>query len=188
VVGHAGAKAALFLIVGILLDRHQTVDEWELSGRGRRQHLLGGLYALAALALAGLPPFGTALGKSLCDDAVGSWGSALFMAVSAVTGGAVLRAGMRCFTRWGGETPTVESAPGATEGDEKPDGVLSRTPPSMYTAVVVLLLGCLLVGVLPGVADAADSAGRRFVDTAGYLAAAVFGKAVQSAAPAPVSG
>lgn len=45
----------LFLIVGILLDRHRTVDELELSGRGRGHWQLAGLYLLAALALAGLP-------------------------------------------------------------------------------------------------------------------------------------
>ncbi|MCV7060843.1 NADH-quinone oxidoreductase subunit D, partial [Mycolicibacterium vaccae] len=55
VLGHAGAKSALFLIAGILLGRYQSVDELELSGRGRGQWLLGGLYLVAALAMAGLP-------------------------------------------------------------------------------------------------------------------------------------
>lgn len=170
VVGHAGAKSALFLIVGLLLDRHQTVDEFELSGRGRGQWFLGGLYLLAAVALAGLPPFGTALGKSLCEEAIGSgWGSALFLVISAATGGAVLRAGVRCFTRWG--SGVEESTDGATKGEEEPDTVLSRTPPSMYTAIAVLLVGCLAAGVLPRVSEAADVAGRHFVDSAGYVAA-----------------
>lgn len=187
VVGHAGAKSALFLIVGILLDRHQTVDELELSGRGRGQHLLAAFYLTAALALAGLPPFGTALGKSLCEDALGSgWGSALFLAVSAVTGGAVLRAGVRCFTRWGDGGEAAQPANGATRGEEEPDTVLRRIPPSMYLPIVVLLLGCLAVGVLPNVADAAELVGRRFVDTTGYIAT-VLGHAVSSpsAASAP---
>jgi formate hydrogenlyase subunit 3/multisubunit Na+/H+ antiporter MnhD subunit len=48
---------------------------------------LGVLYLTAASALAGLPPFGTTLGKSLCEHAIGStWGSALFLVISALTG------------------------------------------------------------------------------------------------------
>jgi multicomponent Na+:H+ antiporter subunit D len=188
VMGHAGAKSALFLIVGILLDRYQTVDELELSRRGRGQHLLAVLYLTAALALAGLPPFGTALGKSLCEDALGSgWGSALFLLISAATGGAVLRAGVRCFTRWGGSAEVDESAKGATRGEEEPDTVLRRIPPSMYVPVVVLLLGCLAAGVLPHVVEAVDAAGRRFVETTGNIAA-VLGRAVPSQATGPSSG
>jgi multicomponent Na+:H+ antiporter subunit D len=187
VVGHAGAKSALFLIVGILLDRHQTVDELELSGRGRGQRLLAACYLTAGLALAGLPPFGTALGKALCEDALGSmWGIALFVTISAATGGAVLRAGARCFTKWGGGSNAGQPANAAPRGDEEPDTVLRRIPPSMYVPIVVLLVGCLAVGVLPHVAEGAELAGRRFVDTAGYIAA-VFGRAVpsQSMGPAP---
>lgn len=188
VMGHAGAKSALFLIVGILLDRHQTVDELELSGRGRGQWLLGGLYLVAALALAGLPPFGTALGKSLCEDALGSnWGSGLFLVISAMTGAAVLRAGVRCFTRWGGGAETEDSGDQATKGEEEPDTVLQRTPLSMYAPVIALLVGCLAVGVLPSVARAASAAGRRFVDSAGYLAA-ILGRSVAESPAESVPG
>ncbi|VBA49393.1 proton-conducting transporter membrane subunit [Mycobacterium pseudokansasii] len=176
VLGHAGAKSALFLIVGILLDRHRTVDELELSGRGRGQWPLAGLYLVAALALAGLPPFGTALGKSLCEEAIGSgWASTLFLVTSAATGGAVLRAGVRCFTRWGSDAEPSADTSRASKGEEEPDTVLRRTPPSMYFPVAVLLLGCLAAGVVPGLVQAADGAGRRFVDTAGYVAAVVGG-------------
>lgn len=77
-------------------------------GMRRGQWQLAGLYLLVALALAGLPPFGTALGKSLCEEAIGSgWASALFLLASAATGGAVLRAGVRCFTRWGGRRGAI---------------------------------------------------------------------------------
>jgi multicomponent Na+:H+ antiporter subunit D len=167
-VGHAGAKSALFLIVGILLDRHHSVDEWELVGHGRGQPVLAACYLAAAVALAGLPPFGTALGKSLCEEAVGSaWGSVLFLGVSALTAGAVLRAGIRCFTGLGGRSePTDDAAAGLrTRGDEQPDTRLRRTPPSMYTAIGLLLSGCLAAGVLPGVAHGADTAARRFVES-----------------------
>lgn len=173
-VGHAGAKSALFLIVGVLLDRHHSVDEWELAGRGRGQPLLAACFGTAAVALAGLPPFGTALGKTLCEEAVGSgWGSALFLGVPALTGGAVLRAGIRCFTGIGGRTePSDDVASGRrTRGDEEPDTWLRRTPLSMYVAIGLLLAGCLAAGLLPGVARGAQSAAARFVE-AGAVAAA----------------
>ncbi|OBF98601.1 hypothetical protein A5772_14540 [Mycolicibacter sinensis] len=171
-IGHAGAKSALFLIVGILLDRHHSVDEWELVGRGRGQPVLAACYAAAAVALAGLPPFGTALGKSLCEEALGSgWGSALFLGVSAFTGGAVLRAGIRCFTGLGGRSEPSGDLGRTTGGDEQPDTRLRRTPPSMYTAIGLLLAGCLAAGVLPAVARGADTAARRFIDAGAATAA-----------------
>lgn len=171
-IGHAGAKSALFLIVGILLDRHHSVDEWELVGRGRGQPVLAACYAAAAVALAGLPPFGTALGKSLCEEALGSgWGSALFLGVSAFTGGAVLRAGIRCFTGRGGRSEPSDDLGRTTRGDEQPDTRLRRTPPSMYTAIGLLLAGCLAAGVLAAVARGADTAARRFVDAGAATAA-----------------
>jgi multicomponent Na+:H+ antiporter subunit D len=171
-IGHAGAKSALFLIVGILLDRHHSVDEWELVGRGRGQPVLAACYAAAAVALAGLPPFGTALGKSLCEEALGSgWGSALFLGVSAFTGGAVLRAGIRCFTGLGGRSEPSGDLGRTTRGDEQPDTRLRRTPPSMYTAIGLLLAGCLAAGVLPAVARGADTAARRFIDAGAATAA-----------------
>lgn len=171
-IGHAGAKSALFLIVGILLDRHHSVDEWELVGRGRGQPVLAACYAAAAVALAGLPPFGTALGKSLCEEALGSgWGSALFLGVSAFTGGAVLRAGIRCFTGRGGRSEPSDDLGRTTRGDEQPDTRLRRTPPSMYIAIGLLLAGCLAAGVLPAVARGADTAARRFIDAGAATAA-----------------
>ncbi|MGV0749499.1 complex I subunit 5 family protein [Mycolicibacter minnesotensis] len=184
-IGHAGAKSALFLIVGILLDRHHSVDEWELAGRGRGQPLLAACFGIAAVALAGLPPFGTALGKSLCEEAVGSgWGSALFLAVSALTAGAVLRAGVRCFTGVGGRTePSDDVASGRrTRGDEEPDTWLRRTPASMYLAIGLLLTGCLAGGLLPGVARGAQSAAARFVDAGAVAGASVPGWSVSGAA------
>jgi multicomponent Na+:H+ antiporter subunit D len=174
-IGHAGAKSALFLIVGILLDRHHSVDEWELVGRGRGQPALAACYAVAAAALAGLPPFGTALGKSLCEEAVGTaWGSALFLGVSALTAGAALRAGIRCFTGFGGhhtEPPDDPAVGRTTRGDEQPDTWLRRTPASMYTAIGLLLTACLAAGVLPAVARGADIAARCFLDAGAAIEA-----------------
>lgn len=177
IAGHAGAKSALFLVVGILLDRYGTVDEWQLAGRGRSQFALGTAYFVAAAALAGMPPFGVALGKSLCEEAVGNgWGSALFLLVSALTGGAVLRAGLRCFIGKGSRTQRA-LRDDATTGEEEPDTRLRRIPPSMYAAVTVLLAGCLAAGTLPAVVAATHRAAHHFVDSTGYFTAILAGDA-----------
>ncbi|WP_369201268.1 complex I subunit 5 family protein [Streptomyces sp. PU-14G] len=91
VLGHAGVKAALFACAGVLVDRFGSVDEQELHGRGTRLRPVGVLFTVGGLALAGLPPFGTGLGKALSEEAAGGWLTVVFVAVSAATGGAVLR-------------------------------------------------------------------------------------------------
>jgi multicomponent Na+:H+ antiporter subunit D len=116
VIGHAGVKAALFACVGILLDRYGSVDEHELYGRAGRLAPVGVLFTVGGLALAGLPPFGTALGKALTEEAGGPLVSALFVVVSAVTGGTVLRAAARIFKGWG--PPPLEGCDYETSGED----------------------------------------------------------------------
>jgi multicomponent Na+:H+ antiporter subunit D len=185
VLGHAGAKAALFLIAGVLLARCRTIDELELYAGVRDQRLLAVLYFVAALALAGLPPFGTALGKSIAEEATYTagyhWGPALFVAVSALTGGAVLRFGARAFLGLG-DRPDPEHLAEATPGEEEPDDRLSgRTPVTMLTAILVLLAGGLAVGLVPDLGVAAAHAAERLIDGTGYA-----GQLLAGEKPAPL--
>ncbi|MFE5161405.1 hypothetical protein ACFRNT_23430 [Streptomyces sp. NPDC056697] len=74
--------------------------EHELFGRARGLPEVGALFAVGGPALCGLPPFGSGLGKAVAEEAAGhtaAWLPALYVLVSAVTGGAVLRAGPRIF-------------------------------------------------------------------------------------------
>jgi formate hydrogenlyase subunit 3/multisubunit Na+/H+ antiporter MnhD subunit len=176
VAGHAGAKAALFGLVGVLLDRYGSVDEHALHGRGRELRRAGGLFLLGGLALAGLPPFGTGLGKALSEHAAGesaAWLPAVYVLVSAITGGAVLRAGLRVF--WGaGPQPRRSHADVETSGEGEEPEVRDprRAVPLTMTVVPALLLACCLaIGVLPGVGPAIADGARAFADRAGYLAA-----------------
>jgi multicomponent Na+:H+ antiporter subunit D len=181
VVGHAGVKSALFLLVGILLNRYGNVDEHRLYGRAKRDRLPACLYFAAALGLAGLPPFGLALGKSVTEDAVAvagySWGPALFIAVSALTGGAVLRAGLRVFGGLGPRPVPGSSSGGGEEStgaEEKPEtGGLPRTPVTMLLAIGILLAGSLAAGLLPDAGQAFAHAAQRFTDAAGYISQAL---------------
>ncbi|MGX4687975.1 complex I subunit 5 family protein [Streptomyces sp. JNUCC 63] len=168
-LGHAGVKAALFACAGILLDRYGSVDEFSLHGRGRQLRLVGAMFAVGGLALAGLPPFGTGLGKAVAEEAVGGPLTVLYVAVSALTGAAVLRVAARVFLGLG---PPPEERRGGERDEDKTSGSgeepetrqrLDKVPHTMRTVPAVLLLAALAVGAVPGFADlvghAVDEAG-----------------------------
>ncbi|WP_052863252.1 complex I subunit 5 family protein [Streptomyces niger] len=158
-IGHAGVKAALFACAGILLDRYGSIDEYALHGRARELRLTAACFTAGGLALAGLPPFGTALGKAVTEEAAGPWLTALFVLVSAVTGGAVLRVAARVFGGHG--TPPAAGEERETSGEgERPETEqqLTRVPATMLAVPGVLLVGALLAGVLPALHSAVGSA------------------------------
>ncbi|MBB4684030.1 complex I subunit 5 family protein [Amycolatopsis jiangsuensis] len=180
VLGHAGAKSALFLLVGVLLNRWESVDENELAGRGSRTQ--GVLFVVAALGLAGLPPFGSALGKDVTEGASPEWTAGLAVLISAVTAGAVLRAGLR--VHFGlGRQPRGGSGDKSTGSGEEPETTqrIQRIPATMLGAVVLLLALALAAGTVPWLREAAAVAGAQVADRAGYLHAVL---PVLPAAPA----
>lgn len=180
--GFAGMAGALFLVAGLLLDLYETMDEHELYNRARNHRALGILFVIGALGMAAMPPFGTALGSAVSEAAgVGlgyAWMPALFIGVAALTGAAALRVGGRVFFGFGtnpAAVPSTGTASARSSGRaEEPDATIDRVPWSMVAPVVVLLLGALAVGVLPGVRGAANRAGALFVDRAGYIAEALY--------------
>ncbi|MGW7569961.1 complex I subunit 5 family protein [Streptomyces tendae] len=161
VVGHAGVKAALFACAGILLDRYGSVDEHVLHGRARQLRGVGVLVVVGALGLAGLPPFGTALGKSVAEEAVGGPLTVLYVLASAVTAAAVLRVAARVFLGLG---PTPEEAGGEGTTDayettgtgEEPETRqrLGRVPDTMTVVPALLLAGALAAGAVPAFGNA----------------------------------
>ncbi|MEU6478764.1 complex I subunit 5 family protein [Streptomyces sp. NPDC047017] len=172
-LGHAGVKAALFACAGILLDRYGSVDELYLHGRARRLRAVGVMFAVGALALAGLPPFATGLGKAVSEEAVGMPLTVLYVAASALTGAAVLRVAARVFLGLGPrpeERPGEEREEDETSGsDEEPETRqrLDEIPRTMRTVPAVLLAAALAAGAVPGfagvVAHAVDESGTRGV-------------------------
>lgn len=154
ILGHAGVKAALFACAGILLDRYGSVDEHALHGQARELRGVAVLFTIGALALAGLPPFGTALGKALTEEAVGGPLTVLYVAATALTAGAVLRVAARVFLGLGpapGDATDYET----TGSGERPETRhrLSRVPDTMTAVPALLLAAALTVGVAPGFAD-----------------------------------
>ncbi|MFI7498376.1 complex I subunit 5 family protein [Streptomyces sp. NPDC049687] len=152
-LGHAGVKAALFACTGILLDRYGSVDEHALHGRARKLKGVAVMFGVGALGLAGLPPFGTALGKSVTEEAVGHPLTVLYVAVSAVTAGAVLRVTARVFLGLG-PRPRESEDYETTGSGERPEtrGRLTRIPDTMTVVPALLLAAAVAVGVAPGLA------------------------------------
>ncbi|MET9911581.1 complex I subunit 5 family protein [Streptomyces sp. NPDC006476] len=154
VLGHAGVKAALFALTGILLDRYGSVDEHALHGRARTLRGVAVMYVLGGLALAGLPPFGTALGKSVAEEAGGGPLTVLYVVGSAVTAAAVLRVAAGVFLGLG-PTPPDQGDFETTGSGEQPETRhrIRRIPDTMTAVPAVLLAAALAVGVGPGFGD-----------------------------------
>ncbi|HET7387681.1 MAG TPA: proton-conducting transporter membrane subunit [Nocardioidaceae bacterium] len=161
-------KGGLFLGAGVLAYRLGSGDEFDLRGRGSGLPVLGTTMALGGLALATLPPFGTFVGKGLIEDAAaeaGAWWlpwTLLFAEV--LTGGAVLRATGRIFLGLGAAADPELSEPQDDEDeDDEPENPPGRSATLMTFPVVLLVVGGLLVGFIPHVADRAADAAVRFV-------------------------
>jgi multicomponent Na+:H+ antiporter subunit D len=169
-------KGSLFISVGIVDHHLHDVDERRLAGRGRHLPWLAALMVAGALGLAGMPPFGTFLGKALMEEAAVEtglpWLIGLFVVVAALTSAALLRATGRVFCGLGRRRGAREAAP------RSPDEAAVRHPHVHATQVVPavgLLAGAVAVGLAPGIADAVQDAAGRFTDRPAYVAAVLGG-------------
>jgi multicomponent Na+:H+ antiporter subunit D len=191
VAGHAGVKCALFLLAGVLLNRYGSVDEIDLYARGRRARVMPWIFLVAGLALAGLPPFGTGLGKAVSEEAASAagypWAPALFVITSALTGGAVLRVAGRIYFGLGRPPrPTTTDEISGSQEEPEVRRPLPRVRWTMLVPILVLLLGALALGILPGAHSAADAASAFFIDPAGYAHEALTGATSMPPMPEPV--
>jgi multicomponent Na+:H+ antiporter subunit D len=192
-VADGAAKAALFVCIGIVQHRVGNVDEDDIIGQGRGLRYTGMAFALTGLALAGLPPFGTALGKTLMEHAAeevhASWTFWVFAFASLVTGAVVLRAAGRVFLGWGereaSESPAEEEAD--VEGPET-RGARERTPMPMGIAAGALLVVALGIGLWPGLGAGAEESAHSFSDREAYARAVLEGEPAPEPPPAPDEG
>jgi multicomponent Na+:H+ antiporter subunit D len=127
-------KGALFISVGIVDHHLHDVDERRLRGRGRHMPWAAALMVAGALGLAGVPPFGTFLGKALMEEAAleagTPWLIGLFVVVAALTSAALLRATGRVFLGLGSPSPGGPSPGGRSPGSRSPGG---PSPGSLWT-------------------------------------------------------
>jgi multicomponent Na+:H+ antiporter subunit D len=187
VVGHGLTKAALFMCAGVLLHRFATIDEFALHNRGREVPIVGVLMAVGALLLAALPPFTTFMGKSLLEEgssAAGyNWLIVVYIVVSAVTGGAVLRVCGGVFLGWGpAEGKHRQQAEAAEEEVDEERDARDHTPPLMVIVPAVLLLAVLVLGLIPGAVPGVERYAAQFVERHAYAAWVLHGARI----PLPV--
>ncbi|MGI8712415.1 MAG: complex I subunit 5 family protein [Solirubrobacteraceae bacterium] len=171
-------KASLFLCVGILQHRRGDPDSLRLRGLGRGLPYTGAVFLLAALGLAAVPGWGSFLGKSLIESAAATfpgygWVPAVVTAVEILIGAAAIAAAARAFLGWG---PALhDDVDESEQGEEEISGPPDRTPAVLFGPAVVLLLGSLAIGVLPGVGRLALAGAQRFEATSAYTTAVLSG-------------
>ncbi|HEX4084490.1 MAG TPA: proton-conducting transporter membrane subunit [Chthoniobacteraceae bacterium] len=174
VVAHGMVKAALFMCAGIFLQNAGTLDEEELRGRCRQAKVLGVIMTVAALGLAGFPPYGTYVGKALMENAGSGYGLHwipwVFGAASALTAGAVLRVAGGAFLGWGSAARV--GADSAAPPEKKETYSNSRkTPLPMIASAALLALLPSMFAFVPNLAGEAEAAAARFADSAAYARA-----------------
>jgi multicomponent Na+:H+ antiporter subunit D len=174
VVGQGLTKGALFMLVGVLLHRFGTVDEFALHGSGRGLRLTGALFGIGGLALAAMPGVTMFFGKSLLDAGAlerdYAWLPTVLVISSVLTGGAVLRLTGRIFLGWGA-SERAEDVQIRRIGAEQDEEQVERdfTPPLMLIVPALLLLGAIVVGLVPGAVPAIETAASHFRDHAAYI-------------------
>lgn len=172
-VGHGLTIGALFMLLGVLLHRFGSVDEFDLHGRGRELRLAAVLFAVGGLMLSALPGVTMFFGKSLLESAALEshypWLPTVFVISSILTGGAVLRATGRVFLGWGApeREEDVRLARVAREEDEEQTS-REWTPPLMLIVPAALLVATIVIGLIPGAVPGIETAAAHFADHAAY--------------------
>jgi multicomponent Na+:H+ antiporter subunit D len=193
VVGDGLVKAALFVAVAVVQHRYDRLDVRALHGRARELTIVGAAYALGALVIAGLPPFGSFRGRAMIEDAAlarpgDAWVPAVLALVCALSAAPLLRSWARVFRGWG--RPAPRDPLGEMGGDEESADEASDAPRAtsawLWAPTVVLLLGSLAWGIVPGLRHAAAVGAGAFVDTTGY-ARAVLGTGHRGSLEVPVT-
>jgi multicomponent Na+:H+ antiporter subunit D len=174
VIGHGLTKAALFMLTGVLIHRFQTIDEYDLHGRGRDMPGTAALFAIGGLVLSAVPVVTLFFGKSLLDagslEAGYGWLPTIFVISSMFTGGAVLRVTGRVFFGWGpSEQPDTRQAAQAREEESEETGASGRMPVLMLIVPAVLLAGAIVIGLIPGAVPGIEIAAAHFADHLGYI-------------------
>jgi multicomponent Na+:H+ antiporter subunit D len=164
-------RAALFLAVGVLVRRVGSGDELTLRGQGSQVPLAGFVFAVAALGLALLPPFGPFLASSLVVDSAGSlgygWLPPLLALALALAAGTILRAGARIFLGLGdAEDPLLSTEP--PEATQEPRARGRLRPVVMSLPALALAVAGLGLAFAPGIAGQAIHHAQRLQDRAAH--------------------
>jgi multicomponent Na+:H+ antiporter subunit A len=146
-VNHAAFKGALFLLVGIIEHATGTRDRRELRGLLPRLPATAVLLAVAALALAGVPPLNGFLSKEMLFDAAleeTSWGAGRWLVPGLIVLGSALTVAY-----------ALLASLGTLLGKQEPAIPTSFHKPAigMLLAPALLVLLCVFIGLDPAVVD-----------------------------------
>ncbi len=166
-LAHAALNAGLLLAAGAMLNALSSVDAPKLAARGCDRPWMRAVFLIAALGLAGLPPFGTFSAKAAIEEAARAHGYPwvpwlLSMAVG-LTAGALLRTTLRIFTRLGERTERDDG-----HEEERRE---SSSPRALLLVSAFLIAGCIAIGVVPEVRRATAHAAIALVNAGDYRAA-----------------
>ena len=178
-LGHAAAKASLFLCAGILLHRLRAIDVIKLQGLGRQIPWTGAIMAIGAAALAGGPGTALALGGESIEKAAEGlpygWLHWIIGAGSILTAGGVISSGVRVFTGWGAPPDPKQSAESMKKEKPETEPAQHRTPPFMWAPPLALACCAFGLAFVPHLSQGAENAARLFTNTGAYRAAVLDG-------------
>jgi multicomponent Na+:H+ antiporter subunit D len=169
---HGLAKGSLFMSTGILRHRLGSVDAITLFAKGRVLPATAALFIVGVLALTGLPPIATYVGKALIEEEAKhlgfGWVTAVLVLASALTGGGLLRVAARVFLGWGRPEPGFGQSPESEEEESETDEARDVTPAVMFVPALVLLVAGVLLPLYPGLVPGIEAAAEHFTDRAVY--------------------
>ncbi|WP_175614908.1 Na+/H+ antiporter subunit D [Piscibacillus halophilus] len=157
-------KAALFFLIGALVVAAGTKDLSKMSGVIQRFPLLGWLFFLGTIVLAGVPPFSGFIGKLLLLRGALSQEYFLLTIVALLSSLLILLSMIRIFIRgfWG------EKMEGMTNDNRK---VHALTIPAVFLLAISIFLGVGAEYVLPYV----DTISTYLLDRTEYISAVLKG-------------
>ena len=196
IVCHGLVKGGLFMGAGIVGKRVGTVDTGDAFGKGREIWPTGILFAIGALLLASVPPFGPFAGKALIEEAGQHggfwWAPYACLIASALTAGAILRATGQIFLGWG-QAPQEEDEQErgqeeqGSEEEPESDSLFETTPWMMWAPAWFLVLLGAAIPLIGGWHQWFERAANRMTDRATYAGHVLHG-APLTFAPPHISG
>jgi multicomponent Na+:H+ antiporter subunit D len=161
VMHHIVVKTTLFLVGGLVEHTTGTGSLARISGLAHRAPLLGALFLIPALSLAGAPPFSGFVAKLALIEAGLDVDRFVVIGVSVIVGLLTLFSMIKIWSGafWG----AVEPAPA-------PWVIRQRVPRLMMGTTAALVLISLLIGICAGpIYDLADGAARDLTDPRAYI-------------------
>ncbi len=155
-LNHAIFKSLLFMCAGAVIYATGRRRVSELGGLARRMPVTSVCFVVGALAIAGFPPFNGFMSKftiyvALADSGLW-WAVGIAVFTSLLTMVALIRPAMRVF--W---AEPAEPAAALAEAHE--------VPATLWVPMLALAAACLVLGVMPGIANALLSRAAQVIAT-----------------------